>query len=503
MSEMRMEQPKETEDFLHNPGMGIMYLQREKNKIRYDEVPSKSWFLKEKLTDKISVNLVWSVLESKEGEYNWGHSDWEGCFNSWIANGYKVALLVRGMGSRGTLYNDGTPQWVFNAGAEYIDESPEYFKYIAGSYKHYLQPEDDRAYRFPVYWDPIYLEKVNNFVRALGKRYNGNPNIEYVIIGHMGRCGEMHISCHSPVKHWLDKGYSLAKYIEAHKKIIDMYVDAFPNTPLVQQLSDPAYGLNTIKQAEEIIDYLVSKGVYLKNDGFGKSWEGDVKNPYLSDWVIEYFDKYYPKVKVMFENIVFPEAMKSMLKYHISYWHTGREVDGLQIMRVGDPQKTLYSWLSFYKEQYAKMTVEDEKNIFRYMARYVGYRFVLKELIHPSKIKKGETFSVKYKWKNKGSSPCYKNYAMLLTLANKNGNIIWENIQLPNVPTSSLKLDSNCIVNDELKWEIPMNSKIQNGIYDLYIGIRDIKNSDIKIELAIGNKDNQKRYKIGRIEIIS
>lgn len=47
-----------------------------------------------------------------------------------------------------------TPQWVFDAGAKGYD--------AAGW-----------AYE-PDYDDPVFLEKVENFVRAMAERYNGN-----------------------------------------------------------------------------------------------------------------------------------------------------------------------------------------------------------------------------------------------------------------------------------------------------------------------------------------
>ena len=97
-----------------------MLLQRGANKIRFDQLPQDAWFLKDKLVDKIEFAIPWSVLEHQEGNVFWDHSDLEGCINSWINAGYKIALDVRGMDTRGTFYNHGISPWGFDAGASFM-----------------------------------------------------------------------------------------------------------------------------------------------------------------------------------------------------------------------------------------------------------------------------------------------------------------------------------------------------------------------------------------------
>ena len=74
--------PKKSDRILHNPGCGILYLQRGFHKLPYSALPADSWFLRERLSDKIAIHLPWSALEMEEGHYLWEHPDWEGCFRS-------------------------------------------------------------------------------------------------------------------------------------------------------------------------------------------------------------------------------------------------------------------------------------------------------------------------------------------------------------------------------------------------------------------------------------
>lgn len=286
-----------------------------------------------------------------------------------------------------------------------------------------------------------------------------------------------------------------------------MYVDAFPDKPLVQELEHPAYvpipgkDLITIRDARELISYLVSKGVWLKMNGLGNSWDGN-KDPYVDDWVIEYFDAYYPKVKVMIENLALLDALKSALKRHISYWNRGCEWEGLSEMKIGSKEnkEMIFYFYGSEKDRY-HISVEEEKKLWRHMARHIGYRFVLKELRYPEEVKAEERFHVRYEWKNKGSAPCYKDYAMLLALVDTNGHTVWEDVQLPGIATSSLIWDAGCTVEDAISWIIPQ--KVKSGIYNLYVGMRDIKHTEIGIEIAIAGKDTQKRYKVGTIRIVA
>lgn len=380
--------PEKSNRILHNPGCGILYLQRGFHKLPFSAVPDGSWFLREKLADKIAIHLPWSALEPEEGRFIWEHPDWEGCFQSWIDAGFKVALQVRGMDTLGTLYNEGVPQWVFNAGAKFIDEPIELYRntFLLNSI-----PENGTApVRYPVYWDEIYLEKTEQLVKALGRRYNGRPEVEYVVIGHMGRWGEMHIADHGPLKPWFDAGLSLPNYIAAHKRIIDIYRTAFPDTPLVQDIGVPAFSesantrdLYDLASAEEIFAYAADHGIILKFDGIGKNWHG-TRSRFFEDDICDLFKRYRSRTKVAIENLILPEALREGLDCGISYWHRGGESQGLGILNVEKKapiaEKKIYSFCKFFPEEYKALTLEDEKNIWRMMARECGYRLEIEKV---------------------------------------------------------------------------------------------------------------------------
>lgn len=401
--------PHYTEEILHNPGCGIFYLQRGRNKVRFDEVPADAWFLREKLTDKISFSLAWSVLEPEEGKFLWEHPDWEGCINSWIDAGFKVSLQIRGMDTWGTLYNDGVPQWVFDAGAKYIDEPMALYR---NSFTlNFLSDDSDKPVRYPVYWDKVYLEKVRHLVKAMGERYNGRSEVASVSIGHMGRWGEMHLSGHSPLQPWFDAGFSRETYIKAHKEIIDIYRNAFPDTELVQEICAPVFAEETgrdligIDEVPEIYDYLAEHGICIKFNGIGKSWRPS-SDPYLDRDVAGIFDHYAGKTKICCENLVTPAGLASVLNHQISCWQRGGETEGLGILMVDRDiplkEKRIYSYLTFFPEEFAALTPEGEKELWRMMARRCGYRIV------PESVEYDRDGNLAVCWKNIGTAPCYE-----------------------------------------------------------------------------------------------
>jgi hypothetical protein len=225
-------------DPLLNPGMGILLIQRGANKKRFEDLTPERWFLEEKLSDKIILDIPWSKVEPREGEYRWDHPDWDPVIESWRKAGFRVALQVRGMSSLGTLYDDGTPQWVFDAGAR----RPSTMTPSSTRPSDTRRAQDDRPIRHPVYWDPIYLEKARRFIAAFGRRYDGSPWLEFVMPGHLGMWGEMHCCMHPGLQVMGSRaGFTVPAYTGAFVTLLDAYRGAFPSTPLVQETGAPSY----------------------------------------------------------------------------------------------------------------------------------------------------------------------------------------------------------------------------------------------------------------------
>ena len=503
---MNIFEPKISNRVLCNPGCGILYLQRGMNKTRYEDVAKDSWFLRERLTDKIAFSIHWSVIEPEEGHFLWEHPDWEGCIDSWIKAGFKVALQVRGMDTLGTLYNEGVPQWVFDAGAKFIDEPIQNYQ---GTFLLNSIPGNAKLpVRYPVYWDPIYLEKVEQLVSAMGKRYDGRPEIEYVGIGHMGRWGEMHVADHGPLKPWLDAGLSLEAFIQAHLQIIDIYLKAFPNTQLSQEIGAPAFGegdapdLFSIEDAEPVYSRLAEKGIHIKFNGLGKSWRKG-GSPYLDESVEKLMLRYSGRTKVCFENLVLPKALQEGLACGMSYWHRGGESQGLGILKVEEQipiqEKRIYSFHKFFSKEYAALSIEDEKSLWRMMARRCGYRLELQELCAPETLSPGQSFATELRWLNSGCASCHEKFLVKLALRDADGRIAWTQSQEPGVACSPDVWRSGATVRDSLNWLLPQDAPA--GDFDLLIGLQLASRSGQMLQLPIEGEADGGLFKAARLSV--
>lgn len=66
----------------------------------------------------------------------------------------------------------------FDAGAKYYE--------VNG----FLEPEYD---------DPIFLQKLEGFLMKMAERYDNNPNVAFIDIGHFGMWGEGHTVITTPL----------------------------------------------------------------------------------------------------------------------------------------------------------------------------------------------------------------------------------------------------------------------------------------------------------------
>lgn len=408
---------------LHNQGCGISYVQRNA-KIPFDRLPEDCWFLKENLARRIAVDIPWSRLEPEEGRYLWDDPEWEGCFRSWVNAGFRVVLKVRGMDTLGTLYNQGTPQWVFDAGAGYVDEPIE--AYRSGWLLNDIPSDRNEPIRYPVYWDPVYLEKAGQLIHALGERYNRDPAVESVAIGHMGRWGEMHIAADLPLDNWIAKGYSIPVYTEAFRRIVDLYRSAFPDKELLQSICPPSFR-HRWPDAVECLEYLAEHKIVIKYDGLGRTGWTPFRSPFLDSEIFGFAERFRYRTKLAFENLVLPEALQTGLDLQMSYWHRGGEGSGLRELLIDKEipirEKKLFSFYRFFPEKYDALSVEAQKELFRKAARECGYRIGLRSVTFAGNPLPGKEWYLCFEWENRGKAPCYENFNLVLVLE-RNGSLL-------------------------------------------------------------------------------
>ena len=403
----------------------------------------------------VYLRVPWAFLEPEEGVFVWELLDTPA--QRWIDKGKFIAFRVSAMES--WLYH-ATPKWVFDAGAQGYD--------VEG---HYKEPE---------YEDPIFLEKVDHFLEAMAKRYDNNPHVAFVDVGHFGMWGEGHTVMTTP-KH----GHEWS--IETQKKHIDLYLKHFKNTQLC--ISDDFAGHDKPGARFPITDYAFSKGVTIRDDSIL------VQPPPRSWYHSEMAQLFWPTLPVILEHEHYGGAkergswdkellLKAVEEYHGSYM-------------------SIHWW--------PRILLEENRDIIDRINRRMGYRLFMESAEWPESVRMGETFEIRSLWSNTGVAPCYKGGYPCFTLKDDQGGIVStlvvDQFDLKDLPVAepqaAVKQEVVQLFRIAPRYEDKAGTFFRSckpGTYTLYVsaGMRD---GTPIYELPYDGDDGKHRYRLGQITL--
>ncbi len=411
----------------------------------------------------VYMRVPWSFIEIEEGKFNWELLDTPA--QRWIDKGNKAAYLISASES---WLRYATPEWVKKAG-------------VKGYYwfnKQFGMGNINNPLWEPDFSDPLFLQKVENFVAAMAKRYDGNPNVAFVDIGHFGLWGEGHTVLSSKID------YSL----EVKEKYVDIYCRHFKHTQLY--INDDFAGPDKRGKRFPITDYAFSKGVSLTDFSIL------VAPPPNSWYHAEMAQLFWPTMPVVLEAQHYGASvrtkawskallLKSIEDYHASYM-------------------SIQWWPREFLE--ANRDIIDKINL------RMGYRIQLRSISWPEEVKLGENFKVAASWANAGVAPCYPGGFPCVTLKDEKGGIV------------SVLVDESFDMKDlkvaapgkapAREWEPGFTidptfndpegvffRNVKPGKYDLYVSV-GMRDGTPVIELPHGDEDGNRRYKIGRITVL-
>jgi len=130
----------------------------------------------------VYLRIPWSYLEPEEGVFNWAILDTPA--QRWIARGGRGAFRITCSES---WLRYATPEWVKKAGAQGV-----FWDYGKGV-------SEQGAFWDPAFADPVFLAKLENLLKAMAARYDGNPDVAFIDIGSYGLWGEGHTGASSLV----------------------------------------------------------------------------------------------------------------------------------------------------------------------------------------------------------------------------------------------------------------------------------------------------------------
>jgi len=457
-------QPKDTGEALVNPGMGWTlhyysnYIENYGSKLEpsdtLDDWPGLS---------VIYLRVPWSFLEPKEGEFNWSLLDTPA--QRWVARGKKIAIRVSCSES---WLRYATPRWVQDAGAKGVE-----FEFGKG-------PRAGGPLWDPDYLDPVFLQKLDHFLAAMARRFDGNPNVAFIDVGSFGMWGEGHTGFSSR----LNEDQTLAVV----KRHIDLHRIHFPRTLVC--ISDDVAGPSKPGRHFPAMDYALSRGVTMRDDSIL------VQPPPHSWYHAEMAQEFWPTLPVILEH------------EHYGASRARKAWSGDLLARSVEDYHASYMSIHWWPREELS---ENRETVAR-INRRLGYRLQLREMSWPEQAVLGQPFVVEMVWANAGVAPCYSGGLPTITLKDEKGGIVSVNVD-ESFDIRRLKVASPGLAPVErvrarftvaLRHRDPAGNHAPatrpgNSTLFVSIGSRD---GTPQIALPLPDEDGHRRYKMGQIRLL-
>ncbi len=358
--------PKEINDVLVNPGMGIQTFQRFRGQaiyptLRWSEVGPEAPVADAQGPVDFPESSVaylrwfWWQLEPQRGKYRWEILD--SALDEARKHGQTVNIRLMP-------YDQGNPlpEWYRNSGARRANK-----------------PEDsDGKIWSPDADDPLYAKYWNALVLEAGRRYDGHPYLDSVDISTVGYWGEG----------W---GPYLPSWA-VQQALIDTHFKAFTRTPLLMNFDEP-----------DALTYGCNRGAGWRLDCWGDMGRPGRNFAHMVDMYPQQIvrcgiSEVWRKAPVSLEVCGTPGSWKQM-NYELKpildqalRWHAS--TINLKSTRIPD------EWKKDFEE----------------FQKRIGYRYMLRRFEYPPQVQAARMMPVKMWWFNAGVAPVYREFHLTLRI---------------------------------------------------------------------------------------
>jgi hypothetical protein len=342
--------------------------------------------------DHVYLRLAWAYLEPAEGRFDWNVVDEP--IAKWTSHGMGIAFRIscKETGVNRIEQQFATPRWVRNAGAR-------------GGFYAKRKPVGPEGPWEPVYDDPVFLAKLENFIAAFAARYDGKPWLRYVDIGSFGDWGEGHTSSGSGLKY----GYT------ALDKHVDLHLKYFHKTQLIIS-DDFVFGLANPEERQRMHAKLLQHNVSYRDDSI------------LVDW----FVKAYSKTSTVRSPDLFADAwQKTPTVFELEHYgivkskgnwtpQPGSSLETFGAGRTGADyfrralEQLHATYIGFHG--YAREWLADNPALTAELLNRCGYWFFPHRVELPGAFSAGKSNIVTIHWQNRGVAPAYRPYDLILRL---------------------------------------------------------------------------------------
>jgi len=404
----------------------------------------------------VYLRVPWAFLEPEEGQFNWALFDTPA--QRWIGKGKRVAFRVT---CSENWIRFATPEWVKNAGAR-------------GTFYEFGKGPSERGGNWdPDFGDPVFLAKLERFLRAMAARYDGSPNVAFMDVGTFGMWGEGHTMMSSKVPP--------ARTLEIVKEHIDLHRKIFPKTLLC--ISDDVAGHDKPGRHFPETDYALSKGVTLRDDSI-------LVQPAPRSWYhAEMAQEFWPRWPVILEHEHYGGSKKR-----------GAWGDGSLLVKAVEDYHASYMSIHWWP----RIELEENRTVIDRVNRRMGYRLQLREIIWPREVVIGRPFKTRSTWTNAGVAPCYPGGFVTLTLKDdKDGIVSVLSDEQFNVRTLVPgPADSAPSRTNERQFVVGrVAPATKPGQYSVFVSVGQREGTP-QIALPLANDDGHRRYRLGSLTLV-
>ena len=411
----------------------------------------------------VYLRLPWAHLEPEEGKYNWNCIDTPA--QQWLSRGGQVAFRI----TCSETMKEATPAWVAEAGAKTIR-----WQWDSKNRKWGRNPEGKFWECVPD--DPVFLRKLDNFLAAFARRYDGRKEVAFVDVGTVGIWGEGHT------------GRTIQLSPEETQRIVKMHIDLhlrhFKKTLLVA--NDDFTCFNKV-QTSSAMEYAHEKGLGWRDDSIM------FERPY---WFHEeQAGRFWPTRPTIVETAHYNHAKKK------KHW------SGETLLRSIEAHHA--SYCSIHGDPMA--IYNENREAIEKVNRRLGYRLQAKRISYPGRVQSNadpaiaKPFKVEFAFANAGVAPCYRSAYPCLTLKTASGGIAAVladgEFDLSGLPVADPGKAETLTHTAEFvlgRWQRPV---LPPGKYDVFLSV-GLDDGTPVFELPLDNDDGQHRYRIGKIDVV-
>ncbi len=421
------------------------------------------------------IRLLWRDLEPAEGQYAWPLLDrlFECAGQKNQTVDFRLMVSWPGAGDKNCWNNasendnldHAIPCWLVRKGARELEHNG-----VGGIPATYV-PD----------WEDAKIRRAHaRLVMALGARYANNVRLNSVDIGSVGFWGEWHT---------FPADARLMPSKARRKEIIDLYANAFPNTPLVilaEILKDQVNG------DTEIADYLYQN--YAGRFGWrGDSW--GVSGHHYND-----YEPIHAQNSELWKTGPVAMEVTGVMNEWPARFNTGGYSEVLPIDTIVNDTLDWHASLAHNKASVIPQAFIDhpDSNVrdMQFLSRWMGPRLVLDQVNYSAQVSAGQSSQIESVWINRGSAPLYRDFRIWYRLRDSSGN--GTTVRTGTTLKGLLPAGPNGVAKTSV---IDIPGSLQSGDYTLEIAVAHVNDAGLKIPLAIEGSGANGWYEMGPITV--